>query len=57
MTDLATYLSAFWQKPFDPNGSVLNWALFVLLLLVLVWIWSSVLAYAKPVAEAAASAI
>lgn len=31
------------KRPFDPNGSVLNWALFVLLMLLLVGIWQTIL--------------
>lgn len=48
---------AYFQKPFDPNGSILQWALFVLLLLILVWIWTTILAYLKPIAETAAEAV
>lgn len=35
----------WFNRPFDPNGSVLNWALFVLLMLVLVSGWRTVLGY------------
>lgn len=33
----------WFARPFDPNGSVLNWALFVLLMILLVGIWQTVL--------------
>lgn len=31
------------NRPFDPNGSVLNWALFVLLILLTIGIWQTIL--------------
>lgn len=40
----------WWKRPFDPQGSVINWALFVLLILVLIGVWQSVLRYARPLA-------
>lgn len=39
---------AWWNRPFDPNGSVVNWALFVLLMLLLVGVWQTILRYVKP---------
>lgn len=48
---------SFIKQPFDPNGSVLNWALFVGLILVLIWIWAGIVGYIKPIAETAAEAV
>jgi len=34
---------AWWDQPFNPQGSVWNWALFVLLIFVIIFAWSRVL--------------
>lgn len=34
---------AWWGQPFDSNGSVVNWALFIGLIIVLMILWSRVI--------------
>ena len=53
MNAIVTFFSKWWNKPFDPNGNVLNWALFVFLILLLCGIWASALA---PIANKAVRA-
>ncbi len=36
MKALISYLSQWWAKPFDPNGSATNWGLFVFLILMFI---------------------
>lgn len=57
MTAFFDFVSAWYKKPFDANGSILTWALFVLLILVLCGIWASVLSHLKPVVKAATEAV
>ena len=38
-------IQQWFKKPFDPNGSVLAWGLFVLLLIILCIIWANVISY------------
>jgi len=33
----------WFKQPFDSQGSALNWALFVGLLIVIVWMWNIIL--------------
>lgn len=33
----------WWKQPFQSGGSVLNWAGFVLLLMIIVWFWNIIL--------------
>ena len=40
---LFSYLSNWWRKPFDPNGSATNWGLFVFLILMFILLWAQVL--------------
>jgi hypothetical protein len=42
---LSDQFKAWFARPFDPDGSVINWALFVLLILVLFGIWTKMLGY------------
>lgn len=57
MEDLVNYLQSWWEEPFNPNGSVITWALFVLLIIVLIFIWSTVIGLIKPTAKAVAEAV
>jgi hypothetical protein len=36
-------LKTWWSKPFDTQGSVWNWAMFIGLILVLIILWSRVI--------------
>lgn len=45
---------AFWTQPFQSNGSVTNWALFIGLILVLILLWSRVIGMFEAVGEAVA---
>jgi hypothetical protein len=57
MSQFLTALQAWYKKPFDANGSVTTWLLFVGLVIVLALIWANVLSYIKPVATTAAEAL
>lgn len=46
-----TSLQQWWAKPFDTQGSVWNWALFVGLLLVLIILWSRVIGMFETIGE------
>ena len=35
------------RKPFDASGSAFNWLLFVGIIVIAVWLWSTVLAHIK----------
>lgn len=36
-------ITNWWKQPFNSKGSVLNWAGFVLLLMIIVWMWNVIL--------------
>lgn len=55
--DVVKFLSDWYKKPFNSDGSVLNWALFVLLIIVLCGVWANILSYLRPIAKAAAEAV
>ena len=44
----------WWTQPFQSNGSVVNWALFIGLILVLILLWSRVIGMFEAVGEAVA---
>ena len=43
MDAIANVLNNWWQKPFDPNGDAVNWALFLGFVVVVVFMWTRVL--------------
>jgi hypothetical protein len=45
-------LSTWWSQPFDTNGNVWNWALFIGLILVLILLWSRVISMFMAMGEA-----
>lgn len=45
----------WWSQPFNTQGSVWNWALFIGLLLVLIILWSRVIGMFEAVGEAVTS--
>ena len=44
---------AWWAKPFDSSGSVWNWALFTLLVMVLIIGWARVIGLLEVIADEA----
>ena len=42
---LAEQFRKWFARPFDPEGSVINWALFILLLILLFAMWGKMLGY------------
>lgn len=44
-------LQAWWKQPFDSQGTVWNWALFIGLLLVLIILWSRVIGMFEAIGE------
>jgi hypothetical protein len=49
-------LREWWAQPFDSNGGVVNWALFIGLILVLIFLWTRVIGMFESVGEAVAEA-
>jgi hypothetical protein len=49
---MLTTLKNFWAQPFDSSGSVVNWALFIGLILVLILLWSRVIVMFEDIGEA-----
>lgn len=43
--------SNWWGQPFDSQGSVWNWALFIGLILVLIILWGRVIGMFEAVAD------
>lgn len=52
MDNFVSAVQAWIAKPFDPEGDVWNWGLFVLLILIACLVWWNVLSYLKPAARA-----
>lgn len=46
-----TSFKTWWNQPFQSSGSVWNWALFILLIMVLIMMWSRVLGMVEFVAD------
>jgi hypothetical protein len=36
-------VKAWFERPFNSNGNVLNWVLFLGLIIIIVWMWNTVL--------------
>lgn len=49
---MVTSFKQWWSQPFHTEGSVWNWALFIGLILVLMIIWSRVIAMFVAMGEA-----
>lgn len=47
-----TSFKTWWQQPFNSQGDVMNWALFIGLILVLILLWSRVIRMFEAVGEA-----
>lgn len=45
---------AWLNRPFNPEGNIWNWALFVLLVLILIGAWQTVIAKIRPAIAAVA---
>lgn len=43
MGEFAERIKAFWRQPYQPEGSVFSWFLFLGLLIVIVFAWSRIL--------------
>jgi hypothetical protein len=44
MQTITDNLASWWQQPFDARGSVVDWMLFVGLILIAAFLWSRVIA-------------
>lgn len=51
---MVSSFKAWWNQPFNSQGSVWNWALFIFLLMVLVILWARVIGMFEAVGEAVA---
>lgn len=47
-------LREWWAQPFNSSGSVWNWALFIGLILVLIFLWTRIIGMFESVGEAVA---
>jgi hypothetical protein len=43
MGDFASLINRWWAKPFNPNGDVINWILFLGFVIVVTFAWTRVL--------------
>jgi hypothetical protein len=51
---MLTSFKEWWMQPFNGSGSVLNWALFVGLILVLILMWTRIIGMFEEIGEAVA---
>ena len=52
---MLTSFRQWWTQPFDSNGSVMNWALFIGLILVLILMWSRIIGMFEDIGESVAA--
>lgn len=45
MGDAAEAFKNFWRQPFSAQGSVVNWFLFIGLLIVIIFAWNRILRF------------
>jgi hypothetical protein len=51
---MLTSFKQWWTQPFQSSGSVVNWALFIGLILVLILMWTRIIAMFEEMGEAVA---
>lgn len=51
MNDFLSRIEKWWAQPFNPQGDVISWALFLGLLIVIAFAWTHVLKIISPSIE------